>query len=412
VQKANAETNLPIQSLMEPQSRYVEAATTLSDIDALELQTSSEYEFRLREVAIRAGNEISRADILYDPSFEALSAGHAISQSRRSNQFGPFDGYVTDSLINALPLWETSANELESYAKCPYSYFLAHELRVEERIYPEESLTLSPLDKGILVHSILEQFLTQHGIDRSDKGKQALRDIANREFDWFQAEEFVGYNAIFNLEKVQILSNLMIWHSTHLDILDGYKIELITEQSFGYDDSMLGILRLDDGFKIRFRGRIDLIAVSSEPDLVSVFDFKTGRRSYYKIETDITDSGTKLQLPIYSIVASQILGKTNIEAAFWFVFTSGRTRLRPMKRVGLYEAAYRFQPVLTTIVEGIRAGIFPARPGDTARYADASAWNNCRSCPYDDVCTSDRQIAWDRKKSDPVLENYVALAED
>ena len=137
-----------------------------------------------------------------------------------------------------------------------------------------------------------------------------------------------------------------------------------------------------------------------------VFDFKTGRTSYSNIENDITDSGTKLQLPIYSIVASEILGNSpDIQAAFWFVFISGNQSLRPMKKVMLIDALEGFRPVLATIVDGIRSGAFPARPGKR------SQWNNCTYCPYDDVCASDRQIAWDRKKSDPVLENYVALAE-
>ena len=395
------------------QSERIESVAALPDVAFADINPSSKYEFGLLDVALRCQIPSARTQILSDPSFVELAAGHQVAESRRSELFGHFDGHVADTHINALPEWQTSATALESYAKCPYSYFLAHELNVDERIDPEESLTLSPLDEGILVHAILERFLQKHGVDRSAAGLEALRDVANQEFDRFQNEEFIGYNAIFDLEKVQILRKLETWHRTHLVILAGYDGELLNEESFGYDDSGLGQLNLEDGFGIQFRGKIDLIAISPERDSALVFDFKTGNSNYYsEVEKDLTDSGTKLQLPIYSIVASELLGNTaDVETAFWFVYRSGDTRLRPKSKALLMDAVEQFRPKLNTIVNGIRSGTFPARPGDRATYGDGPGWKNCKYCAYSDVCPSDRLIAWNRKKSDPALEDYVALAE-
>ena len=408
VQKSHDQTNVPVQSLMETHSEYVESTPTLSELHTANIEASSEYELGLRDIAIRARTPSDRSSILKDPSFAVLADGHALSSSRRSKIFGPFDGYVADSRINKLSAWSTSANALGNYAKCPYSYFLAHELNVDERIDPEESLNLSTIDRGVLVHSILEQYFKLHGVDSSTQGRQALRDIANKVFDRFQKDEFIGYNAIFDLEKVQILRNLDTWHRTQLSILEGYENELLTERSFGYDDSELGILTLDDGFTIRLQGKIDLIAISTDRDSALVFDFKTGNSNYSNIEKDVTDSGTNLQLPIYSIVASEILGDTSdIQAAFWLVFVNGNKRLRPIKKVKLKDALDAFNPVLKTIVDGVRSGVFPVRPGNVSD----SNWENCKYCPYTDVCTSDRLSAWNRKKSNPVLKSYFALAE-
>ncbi len=407
IQKAHNQTNVPVKSLMDPKSDYVEPVTALSELSDVKEKAPSKYEFGLNDVAIRSNRPGERATLLADPSFANLAAGHQISASRASDIFGPSDGYVGNTNINSLPVWETSATALESYAKCPYNYFLAHELKVDERIDPEESLTLSPLDRGILVHSILEKFLASSPVDRSATGRHALREIATAELDRFQKEQFIGYDAIFDLEKVQITRDLETWHRTHLSILDGYEDELLTEESFGFDADSLGQFQLKDGFLVQFRGKIDLIAIAPERDRALVFDFKTGTRSYSEIKSeDITDSGKRLQLPIYSSVASHLLGNTvDIQSAFWFVFVSGSTQLRPTNKVHLMDALDQFEPELETLVNGIRSGAFPANPGGR------SSFNNCTYCPYDAVCTSDRLIAWDRKKSDPVLEKYVQLAE-
>lgn len=407
LQRVNEKTNIPVKSLMDPHSDYVESVPSLSEFGVTNHKPSSNYEFDLCDVAIRSLDSAQRAKMLADPKFDNLAAGRDVSEARRSAVFGPFDGYVEGTSINALDVWETSATALEKYAKCPYSFFLTHELKVQERIDPEESLVLSPLDKGILVHAILETFLKKYPIDRSETGRSALREIATGELDRFQKEEFVGYDSIFDLEKVRIIRDLETWHRTHLQVLDGYEGELLTEESFGSALDGLGQFQLNDGFAVQFRGKIDLIAISPDRQSALVLDFKSGSTtSYSAVEKDVTDSGTKLQLPIYSQVASEVLGHPDVQSAFWFVFQSGDTRIRPKAKVWLMDAVEEFSPVLSTLVNTIRSGAFPARQGGRSRR------NNCTYCPYDTVCTSDRLIAWDRKKTDPVLEGYVNLAED
>jgi hypothetical protein len=64
-----------------------------------------------------------------------------------------------------------------------------------------------------------------------------------------------------------------------------------------------------------------------------------------------------------------------------------------------------------TIVEGIEAGAFPARPGGSE--SNESFEKNCMFCEYARVCPKSKARLWDAKKgSDPILENYLNLAED
>ena len=411
VQKAYGQTNIPVKSLMDPDSQLVESVVPLAEIYSRNHVPASTYEFDLLDVATRSQSESSRTQILRQPSFEPLKAGHAVARARLSGDFGPFDGGVGTSLVNTMSEWRTSATALENYATCPYRFFLANELRVAERVDPEESLELSALDRGTLVHKILETYLELHGVDPTAQGGQALREVAVAEIDRFQSEDFIGFNSIFELEKVRLLKDLETWHRTSLGALVGYDAEFMTEQSFGREDTF-GQVELDDGFTIKLRGQIDLIAISPNRERARVLDFKTGRTSYTEIDKDVTDAGRKLQLPIYSKAAFEILGgSTDIDAAYWFVFLTGADEFRPKNYASFESATKEFSPVIASIMGGIRAGAFPARPGARRNSRDVNSWENCLYCPYDTVCSSNRLTEWNRKKTASVLQDYVTLAE-
>ncbi len=410
--KTNGLASVPVKVLMDPRSEYVESVHSLSDLVNAEAAAPSEYEFNLRQIASNAGSDAKFETILTDPSNSALASGFDVVSARRSTTFGHHDGNVVDARLWSRHSLHLSASGLQNYAECPYRYYLATELNVDERIDPEDSLTLSAMDRGLLVHSILERFLKDFGPDPSSRGLDGLREVANSEFDRFQREDYIGYAPIFTLEKAQILRQLERWHQTNLDVLINYDGEMMTEVPFGFGDA-LGRMEFEDGFSFQFRGMIDLIALSTSRDRALVVDFKTGSSNRYSdIEKDVTAAGTKLQLPLYARVGDEILANVSeIEAAYWFVFQQGGTRLRPRNPVALEETRERFADVMKIVVGGIRNGVFPARPGVKNAYGDGAPWENCKYCAYSDVCASDRLIAWDRKKFAPELDNYVELSE-
>lgn len=403
---------VPVKSLMDPQSEYVDSVAALSDLRESYLNPSTPYEFRMQSVSRNSLDHKSLRELLAHPSNIVLARGGEVSKSRRSANFGVHDGNLAMDRDAFQFERRMSASSLQSYAECPYRYFLATELNVDERIDPEDLLVLSPLDKGLLVHAILERFLRDFGPDSTESGLKNLREIARKEFDRFQTDDFIGYQAIFELEKIQLLRQLEQWHQANLDVLIEYDGEMMTEVPFGFRDSV-GLTSIDEHTSFQFRGMIDLIALSRDGRRALVADFKTGRSGYYSdIEKDVTAAGTKLQLPIYAQVADEILEKrAEISAAYWFVFQNGSTRLRPKIPVTLLETELRFEDVLSTIVGGINKGAFPPRPGNRSTYGDEPSWENCRYCAYSDICTSNRLVAWDRKKTSTELDDYVALAE-
>ena len=412
ISKSNGQANVPIKSLMDPAAEWVESATVLSDIGTSGFEASSDYEFALQNAAIGSRDESTKKEFLEEPGKQVLKRGKHTLRSRVSGEFGRHDGNIPKHLINASAPLDFSAGVLQNYAECPYRYFLSKELNAEERIDPEELLKLSALDEGRLLHSILERFFARFGVDASEEGRENLTQVAMELCDEFLRDEYTGSRAIFEIARRDLIRRLKHWHQKNLDVLRGYDGELITEFRFGFEDD-LGIYMLRDGTPIHFRGMIDLIAISKSGESALVLDFKSGNSgSFSKIDKDVTDSGTKLQLPIYSLVAREILGDyADISAAYWFVYHDTGIRLRPKSRVGFDAAQEQFDPVIETIVDGIREGNFPARPGDRDSHGDGPAWKNCKYCAYSDTCATDRQAQWNWKKSAPELAGYVLLAE-
>src|SRR5918996_981150 len=105
---------------------------------------ATEQEYRLR-----AGPD-------HDPVVEA---GSRVIRARRSRAFTRFDGNLAGLAVPS-PLDEVvSSTRLESWASCPFAYFVGHLLQVEPTEDPARQLTISAWDRGSLVHEILQSFV-------------------------------------------------------------------------------------------------------------------------------------------------------------------------------------------------------------------------------------------------------------
>ena len=166
---------------------------------------------------------------------------------------------------------------------------------------------------------------------------------------------------------------------------------------------------LPDGRTLRVRGRIDRIDITRD-GTVHVVDYKTGsRRGGYELlsEDDPVVGGTKLQLPLYGLAGRLAVKDPTaaVHAEYWFVTSRGE-----FKRAGydvtpevLEEATH----VLAEIVTGIESGVFAPRPSALSTYF----WIECHACNPDGLGTAELRKQWDRKRFDPALARYAALAE-
>jgi hypothetical protein len=108
---------------------------------------------------------------------------------------------------------------------------------------------------------------------------------------------------------------------------------------------------------------------------------------------------------MYGVAAAQAFPTERVHGAYWFTSVKGE-----FKRVG-YEITDAVRDdvgrAITTIVDGIRAGLFPLHPAEERPWG----FNDCWYCSPDDLGTREVRRAWEQKRRDAALADYVRLVE-
>src|SRR6202011_1193986 len=111
-----------------------------------------------------------------------------------------------------------SASGVETWASCPFRYFLGRVLEVEPTDRPEdqESWTISPIDRGSLIHGILEEFYrTLHESGRpgpaetfTEADRELIGAIARKRFGEVEDLGQTGYQLAWQNTQAAILLDL------------------------------------------------------------------------------------------------------------------------------------------------------------------------------------------------------------
>ncbi len=348
-----------------------------------------------------------------------------MEEQRMSLRFTAWDGDVSAVAPDSRRLSRQrrgvlSPTGLERWAACPYRYFLGDVLGISALDAPADELSISPLDKGSLVHEVLERFMTASietgrvpgpGESWSAESTRILLEIAESEFDRAEREGKTGRRLLWRLAREEMREDLVTflskdeqWRS------DGWTTAAV-EQRFGAPEH--GQLRgakvgLPDGAEVTFRGMIDRVDVSADGETAIVIDYKTGGNSGYRaMKSDPVDRGRRLQLPVYAeAVRAEPRFPDRVRGFFWFVTSRGQFR---KVELDLEDEAVqdRFESVVAVASSGIADGTFPARPGPRVQ----GGWQNCRYCDFNRLCPSNRLRLWDGKKLDGALAQFGRLAE-
>lgn len=354
------------------------------------------------------------ASSLADP---VLDRGLALLTGRRSDRLTRFDGDCSQ-VIDLLPPPTrpdvvVAPTRLEAWARCPFHALLEHVLRVAPVEEPEELLAIDPREAGTLVHWALERWLgplIQQGQPEGEWAEAHVSAlIAQAEVACAEAERggITGHPRLWRRDRMRLLGDLKGFCAKD-DARRGDARPVAAELTFGEDDDAVEVV-LPDGERVRLRGRIDRVDRDRTGRLL-VTDYKTGSSSNMPtLAADPLDGGRRLQLPTYALGARQVLGPPDAEvtAAYWFTSTRGKWRNICVELTD--DLVERFAAVLGVIVGGMAAGLFPQRPQeqDTSRIG----WVSCTSCDPDGLGSRERRRAWERKRHDPRLAAYAALAE-
>ncbi|HEX8582279.1 MAG TPA: PD-(D/E)XK nuclease family protein, partial [Acidimicrobiales bacterium] len=337
-------------------------------------------------------------------------------EARRRGEFSVWTGLVGPrpelAVTDGRP---RSPTALERWATCPFQYFLHSVLRVTGLDDPAEADTIGPLDKGSLVHAVLEAVVRPRvgsmapGEPWGPDDHARLREVAEAARRRLEQAGRTGRPLLWRLEWSRMVRDLAVT----LDLDSRHRAAAGTapvavEHAFGFGDEppvdvVVGVER-----RVVFRGLIDRVD-AGPGGAVEVVDYKTGgTRGYEALRdgADVTAAGRLLQLGVYGRAARARWGDGPVDARYWFVTEKGR-----FLRLGgaVDEAAdRRVEEVVRVVADGIEAGHFPARPGDDDGWFGPA---HCRGCPYDRICPAARTEQWERVREAEPLARYVELVE-
>ena len=356
-----------------------------------------------------------------------LLRGIELRRARMSSRLTRFDGNLPAGDLRGTVLAHpaggsetTSASRLEMWAGCPHAYFMRYVLRVEAIDDADDEHRISPLERGSLVHRILERWLAE-AIDEGavpapgarwpESWRTHLLAVGEEECKRLAARGLVGRRLYWEHDRRQILADLVRFLDFDDEQRARYRSQPVAvELGFGMPHSASGPVRVEigDGRSMSVRGSIDRVEATPHGGLL-VVDYKTGSsRAFEKLGADDpTLGGHRLQLVLYDLAARSLLGIADTadgHGAYWFVSTKGQ-----FSDVGYATNAARRQVLgaVNAIVDGVGDGLFPLHPDEPVW----RPWVPCGYCDPDGMGTRDQWRDFQRKRDDPALARYLDLVD-
>jgi ATP-dependent helicase/nuclease subunit B len=317
-------------------------------------------EYRLRRLAPLGDVEAARSPWLAADAAVRRSA--EVVRHRRWGSFGQYSGLVEAVDADALLANEVSITAFETFASCPFEYFLGHALRVRALDKPEQVVDIDPRDRGTAIHRVLEVLILERieaGEVDEARERDRLEQISTEVLDEFEQGGRAGLPLHWQLARERIVRQLREFLILDGEIRAEGASAVSAELNFGREvDPVVVDLPTRS---LRFRGSADRVDRRDDGSLV-VIDYKSTNRAGGKVKSivDHVAAGLKLQLPLYARAAAQTHGSSEVRAEYWYLAAKD-----PSARAGinLVDVEERFVEALDVYVDTIEQGAFPAVPG-------------------------------------------------
>jgi RecB family exonuclease len=269
-----------------------------------------------------------------------------------------------------------SLSSLERYQDCPFKFFAADVLKLEEP--PEDEPMLSPRARGRFVHEVFQRFFEAwdargHGtitVERVDEARALFQQVAGPLLARFsEAEALLERARLFgSAASVGVVDVVLGLEASRETPVRERWLEYRLEGDFSLGST--------GGSAVPIKGvadRIDLL----DGNRLRVIDYKSGYAPQPK---------RALQAPIYALCAQERLAGRDgrpwqIDEASYVAFAGKRPLVR-IVRPGT-EAAQVLEAARTRVVDivaGIERGEFPPKPYEL---------RICGYCAYPSVCRKD-----------------------
>lgn len=329
-----------------------------------------------------------------------------LDQARfRSKSLTEFDGLLVTEEARAFAARSLagaglSPSRLELWATCPFKFLLQAALGVERPEEPEHRYVLAPIDRGLLVHRILQAFVEDvlaRGAVPALEDLPRLGEIAARELDREERTGTPGYPLLWQAERRRIEADLEAWLEREAARSDGMSPRS-AEVAFGSALGGPAVAVQTDELRLPLLGRIDRIDVSADGRSGLVVDYKTGRPKD-GLEDDVLLGGRSLQLAVYVLAAHALYPDvTRFTAAFDHVSVRG-PHARVLWDEGEGGRHLRvLEEAVRAVTQGIGHGLYLQEP------------TSCRRCDFVMACPVVERIAAG-KSSDPRRAPYDRLRE-
>ncbi len=314
-----------------------------------------------------------------------------------------------------------SVSYLEDYLFCPHYFFLKRILQLDSLEEPEEKLKLESLDRGAIVHSVLEDFYREArqkemlplGEKRLDEALSLMEGKVKEHLGHLEKTMITGPSLAWRVEQEHIIAEMLEYVENEA-VQESLFIPRHFEISFGEPGSKpssrqpgelqlekpVEILLKPSGKKLYFRGRIDRLDETTAGERLRVVDYKTGRVKF-------SSSGFKdklpLQLVLYLRVAGEIFKKIpleKMEASFIYLSRRDGFPVFTFEGETLAQKQELFLEKLDGICSLIDRGSFFPYPA-----------SSCRWCPYVMVCGPGIHSVIKYKEQDPGLQEWERLKE-
>jgi ATP-dependent helicase/nuclease subunit B len=366
--------------LLRLPSQRVSVSTFSLEDDAIVAPSSFVDELRACGLAVEhqstdgAGRIFDHEALSLEPVDPAGAPGEAATWLALRQQLPPVDAPQFHGSAGPREAGVYAVSRLERFLECPFKYFAAHILRLDEE--REEESGLTPRERGQFLHIVFEDFFRAweaagHGAITADTLDDALvvfETIAERHLDTLP-------HADRAVERTYLLGSAvapgLAERAFAFEIEHGVGvIERLLEHAL---EGTFVFSGPDGARELKLKGKADRIDLL-ENGTLRVVDYKTGRAP---------KPSRSIQLAVYSICAQQQLaGRHGRE---WSVSRAGYMAFREKNAfvplgTNLEKAIGEGEARLLAAVTAIEEGRFPPRPEEP--------WL-CTRCGYAMVCRKD-----------------------
>ncbi len=199
---------------------------------------------------------------------------------------------------------KTSVSKLETFSKCPFSYYLQYGLKLKER----EELKVQNFDTGSFMHEVIDNFFEKVKqeqiklpdlLENQEKIQKLVDNVVEEKLEMGRKYNFVATSKYKVLVKrlKRIVSKALKFIIEGL-VYSEFNIEG-TEIEFGKNGKYPPIIiQLEDGRKIEITGKIDRVDVANSENekYLRIIDYKSSSKN---IDLNEVYAGTQLQLLTY-----------------------------------------------------------------------------------------------------------------